>query len=105
MSKPQQRRQFSNEQKVALLRRHLIDGVPVSQLCEEMSIQPGLFYHWQNVLFANAGRAFERPTAPARMAEKERQISMLEKRLASKNEVIAEISQEYVKLKKALGEP
>jgi len=101
-----QRRQFSTEKKVALLRRHLIDGVPVSQLCEEEAIQPSVFYHWQHLLFENASRVFDRPGgSPQQQAKSEERVAFLEKRLARKDEVIAEVTEEFVKLKKALGEP
>lgn len=100
-----ERRFYSTEQKVALIRRHLIDGVPVSKLCEEANIQPSVYYQWQQLLFENASRAFERPQSPAQKSKAEERVAHLEKRLARKDEVIAEISEEYVKLKKALGEP
>ena len=38
MDKP--RRQFASEEKVRILREHLIDKVPISQLCEKYQIQP-----------------------------------------------------------------
>lgn len=41
------RRQFTPEEKATILRRHLADKVPVSDLCEEYHIQPTLFYLWQ----------------------------------------------------------
>lgn len=104
MAKPE-RRQYSTEQKVALIRRHLIDGVPVSKICEEAKIQPSVYYQWQQLLFENASRAFERPQPSAQRSKAEERVAHLEKRLARKDEVIAEISEEYVKLKKALGEP
>jgi transposase len=97
-------RQFTTEQKVTLLRRHLIDLVPVSKLCEEVKIQPGVFYHWQKVLFDNASRAFERAEDPRKTTKLEQKVSGLEARLARKDEVIAEVLEEYVKLKKELGE-
>lgn len=34
------RRQFTTEQTAAILRRHLVDKGPVSELCNELSIQP-----------------------------------------------------------------
>ena len=40
------RRKFSIEEKVAIRKRHLVDHVPVSDLCEEYRIQPSLFYVW-----------------------------------------------------------
>ena len=45
--KKRQRRQFSPEDKATILRRHLADKVPVSDLCDEYPIQPTLFYLWQ----------------------------------------------------------
>src|SRR3569832_465219 len=36
----QSRRSFTTEQKVTILRRHLMDKVPVSALCEEYKLQP-----------------------------------------------------------------
>lgn len=40
------RRTFSTEEKVLLLRGHLVDRMPVSDLCNEIGLQPGLFYQW-----------------------------------------------------------
>ena len=39
------RRTFTAEQKAAILRRHHIDKVPVSQVCEEEHLQPSVFYY------------------------------------------------------------
>lgn len=47
MSENPSRRRFTTEQKVSILRRHLVDKVPVSDLCDEYRIQPSLFYVWQ----------------------------------------------------------
>ena len=38
-----QRNHFTPEEKVPILRRHLLDKVPVSTVCEEAGIQPSLF--------------------------------------------------------------
>jgi hypothetical protein len=35
------------EGKVAISRRHLLDKVPVSDLCEELGLRPTVFYRWQ----------------------------------------------------------
>ncbi len=37
------RRQFTAEDKATILRRHLADKVPVSDLCDEYHLQPSLF--------------------------------------------------------------
>jgi transposase-like protein len=101
------RRNHSSEQKAALLRRHHLDKVPVSDLCDENKLQPSVFYGWQRQLFANAGQVFGAPkkAAASREQELEARVAQLEAKLAKKDAVIAEISEEYVKLKKELGEP
>jgi transposase-like protein len=100
------RRSFTAEQKAAILRRHHVDKVPVSQLCEEEDLQPSVFYSWQKQAFGNLEAALQsrgRPDAKekALVAENER----LRARLTRKDHVIAVVSEEYVTLKKALGEP
>ena len=102
------RRSFTPEQKAAIVRRHLADKVPVSDLCDEYKIQPSVLYSWQSALFENLEAAFERQADPAkpkrRERELERKVATLEARVAKKDSVIAEIGEEYVKLKKELGE-
>ena len=38
-----ERKHYTAEEKVAILRRHLLDKVPVSELCEENGLQPTVF--------------------------------------------------------------
>ena len=59
MSKQQTRRLFTADQKVAILKRHLIDKVQVSDLCDEYQLTPSLFYEWQRKLMENAVAALE----------------------------------------------
>jgi transposase-like protein len=47
------RRQFSPQQKIAILRQHLLEAVPISTLCDQHQINPTLFYRWQKELFEN----------------------------------------------------
>jgi len=99
------RRHFAPEQKAELLRRHLEDKVPVSKLCDENDLQPSVFYKWYRQLLANAAAALETPRDSSRERELEQKVEKLESRLAKKDAVIAEVSEEFVRLKKALGEP
>jgi len=100
------RRHFSPEEKAAILRRHLSDKVPVSDLCEEYKLQPSVLYQWQRQLLDHAARALEPQHGHGRREkELESKLEVLETRLRRKDNVIAEISEEYVKLKKELGEP
>jgi transposase len=100
------RRHFSPQEKVAILKRHLLEKVPVSDLCDEVGIAPNLFYRWQKEFFENGHVPFDngRKTKAVEDA-KDRQIEYLEAKLQRKNEVLAELMEEYTQLKKELGEP
>lgn len=102
------RRQFSAEEKATILRRHLADKIPVSDLCDEYHIQPTLFYLWQRQAFEHLSAALQdgrtrRGQTQAATADRAR-LAALEARLAKKDAIIAEVSEEYLALKKKLGE-
>ncbi len=103
------RKQFTPQQKVAIVRRHLIEKVPISDLCDELGIHPNQIYNWQKQLFENATPAFERRSNKANAKRRQdaagRKIEQLEQKLQDRNEVVAELMQEHVQLKKELGEP
>src|SRR5215210_9396116 len=104
MNKP--RRHFSSTEKVAILKRHLIDKVPVSDLCDELDIYPNQLYGWLKEFFENGHAAFEngRKSKPVEDA-KDKKIEQLEAKLTRKNEVMAELMEAHAELKKSLGEP
>ena len=107
MSSKRSRRHYPPETKAEILRRHLVDKVPISELCNELGLQPSLFYQWQRQVHDNLSSALTAgPQGPSRR-EKELEVenARLKAQLAKKDSVIAEIAQEYTQLKKALGEP
>ena len=53
------RKQYTGEEKVATLRRHLLEQEPVSKRCDELGLQPTVFYRWQNEFFENGAAAFQ----------------------------------------------
>jgi len=105
-SMPKDRKHYTPKEKVAILRRHLLDHVPVSQLCDEYHLQPTVFYRWQKQFFENGDSAFAAPARNNLAVPLEQKISALEQKLQRKNEVVAELLEEHVQLKKAsLGQP
>jgi transposase-like protein len=102
-----QRRHFTPEQKIALLRLHLLEKKPISDICQEHNLSVNLFYLWQKQLFENGTAAFENhgKHRTAEQDAKDRKITALEDKLRVKNEVLAELMEEHAQLKKELGEP
>jgi transposase len=99
------RKHYTAEEKVRILRRHLLDKVPISELCEELGLQPTVFYRWQKEFFENGAAAFQPQERPHRqVAEKQKRIEFLEKKVQTKDEVLAELLAEHIALKKSLGE-
>jgi transposase len=90
------RKTYSAQEKVAILRLHLLEHKPVSDLCDQYGIHPTLFYRWQKELFENGAAAFEQTGRRRKAVEqsKDRTIAVLEGKLQQKNEVLAELMQE-----------
>lgn len=97
------RKNYTPQEKVAILKRHLVDRVPVSDLCDQYSLQPNVFYRWQKEFFENGSAAFEKQQSVLNKAE-QKKIEQLEAKLRNKNDVLSELMEEHVKLKKELGE-
>ena len=98
-------------QKVAILKQHLLEGVAISDLCDQHKISPSAFYRWQQDLFDNGALCFQvrngtqQQTVEAhRIAQLETKLSKKEAKLTQKNEVLAELMEEHVKLKKSLSD-
>ena len=103
-----ERRHFTGQEKVAILRRHLVDKVPVSVLCEEHRTHPTLFYRWPKDWFEQGAVVFDASNGRARNDRQEdaaaKRITALEDKLRRKDEVLGELMEEHVALKKSLGE-
>ena len=105
MSEKRTRRHFSAQEKVAALKRHLVEKVPVSDLCDELDIYPNQFYGWLKEFFENGHLAFTTDrTAKAAESAKDHKIEQLEAKLQRKDSVLGELMEEHVLLKKSLGE-
>jgi len=108
MSESRTRRSFTVAQKAAVVRRHLAGREKVSDLADELHVQPGLIYLWLRQALEQVERAFEAEgnARSARRTEdaKDRKIEQLQTKLVQKNEVIAELLEENVRAKKAIGE-
>ena len=96
------RKQYTSLEKIEILRRHLLEGVSVSDLCDQYNLQPTVFYRWQKQLFEQGLVVFEQQS-DAETKQLKSQITRLEEKVRRKDEVLGELMEEYVALKKTLG--
>jgi transposase len=100
-----QRRHFEGAEKVAILKRHLIDKVPISDLCDELEIQPTQIYDWLKKFVENGHLAFENGRKSKAVEDaKDLKIQQLETKLQRRESVMVELMEEHTLLKKELGE-
>jgi len=99
------RRAFTPLEKVEILKRHLLERVPVSQLCLEFDIAPNIFHQWLDqffrggaMIFQGAGRGRPRKTGT------DVRVHQLERKVAEQSQVISELMSDHVALKKSLGQ-
>jgi transposase-like protein len=102
-SKP--RRHFSGAEKVAILKRHLVEKVPISDLCDELGLYPNQVYAWLKEFFENGHAAFDNGRKSKAVEDaKDKKIEQLEAKIQRKDAVLAELMEEHTLLKKELGE-
>jgi len=99
----QKRRRFTPEQKAAILREHLVDRVPVSDLCERHGIGVPMFYRWQKQMFDSLPGLFQSDPGEKTEKKAEAEVRRLQERLAAKDAVIAEIMGDLIDAKKKTG--
>ncbi len=91
------RKNRSGAEKVTILKRHLVDRVPVSDLCDEYNLHPTVFYRWQGDFFEHGAVAFD-CNKTSKQKREEAKIEALEQKIHRKNEVLSELMEEHVKL-------
>src|SRR6266568_5160310 len=80
-----ERKHHTSEEKVAILRRHLVDRVPVSTLCDEHQLHPTAFYRWLKQFFDNGAAALGRQSATCHSSDaRQRHIAVLQKQLEAR---------------------
>jgi len=93
---------YTAQEKVIILRKHLLEKIPISDICERYELRPTVFYRWQKQFFEQGARTFEVEKIQDR--SKAKKILALEQKLQIKNEVLSELMEEHIRLKKNFGE-
>lgn len=103
MEKLNGRRSYSSEKKVIIIKQHLLEKKVLSDVCDTNGIHPTMYYRWLNELLSNGVYAFDKGKDKECLKWKKRALE-LEKKVARKNEVLSELMEEHIALKKSLGE-
>lgn len=96
------RKKYSPEEKIAILKKHLLEKMPLSDVCDQYGLHPTVFYRWQKILFENGSHIFQ-PPKQSRETGLKNKISELELKLSRKNEVVSELMEQLICLKKNPG--
>ncbi len=102
-TKKRKQKQYRAIEKVAIVRQHLIEKSPVSDICDEHGIHPSVYYRWQKQFFEQGEKAFASKKEEPRAVQLKQEINRLEAKLTRKDEVLGELMEEYVTLKKSVG--
>jgi len=98
VSKTKKRRHYTPEQKAAILREHLVDKTPVSELCEKHELQPSVIYQWRPQVLDGAETLLQTRRGKYRRTPIERELDAERKKvsdllhpdfLASRGEIYA----------------
>ena len=99
------RRSFTAAQKAEAVRKYLKDRIPVSQIADEMHVQPTMIHNWVNAALQQIEHAFESPrAAKAESSKHDAKLNLLRQKIDAKNEVISELMEENIRSKKENGE-
>jgi transposase len=102
-TKKRKQKQYQAAEKVAIIREHLVEKTPVSDICDKYDIHPSVYYRWQQQFFEGGEKAFTSPNEGQAVKQLKQEVADLEAKLARKDEVLGEVMEEYVTLKKSGG--
>ena len=99
------KKRWGAEEIAGVLRRVNVNGVDISKVCEETGCCPSQVYRWQKQLFDGAATVFTRRNGamPREVTVARARVEALEAKLRRKDEVLSELMEEHVALKKNLG--
>ena len=94
------RKRYTAEEKIKILRELQENGKTISQVSEEYGIHPNNLFKWRKQHLEMGVRGFQRTRKDISGKAKDRKIAVLEDKIKHKDEVIAELAEELLALKK-----
>jgi len=93
---------YNPDEKVLILKRPLIGREAISDLCDEYQLKPQIFYGWQKQFFEKGSLALIRESQTGKQQAEAKRIVELEEKLRRKHEVLSELLEEHIQLKKRI---
>lgn len=101
----EKRKRWTGAEIMEVLRRVWVEREEMSKVCEETGCHPSQVYRWQKQLMEGGAKVFERSEKEDRALEvAKRREEELAQKLRRKDEVLAELMEEHVRLKNKTGE-
>ena len=97
------RRKFSSEEKLKMVMAVIQEGKAVSDVAQKNNVHPNMILNWKKEFLENAAAVFDRHRPDITEKAQQRKIEELETKLKKKDEVIAEIAEENMMIKKTFG--
>jgi transposase-like protein len=94
------RKRYTAEEKIKILRELQEEGKTISQVAEEYGIHPNNIFKWRKQHLEMGIQGFKTNRPDITSKAQERKITFLEGKLKQKDEVIAELAEELLALKK-----
>lgn len=99
-----ERKHYSPEQKVLILRELLENNVSISQLAEKYQVHINDIYNWKKKLFEGAKGTFQqKPSNQKQTSLEQKKIEKLESKLRDREEAIAILLKENIEIKKSIN--
>ena len=98
-----ERKHYSPDQKVVILRELLENNVHISQLAEKYQVHVNDIYNWKKRLFEQAKDIFQaKPANQKQTTLEQKKIEKLESKLRDRDEAIAILLKENIEIKKSI---
>jgi len=94
------RKRYAAEEKMKILRELQEDGKTISQIAEKYEVHPNCIFKWRKQHLEMGIQGFKTTRNDITNKAKDRKITLLEDKIKHKDEVIAELAQELLELKK-----
>jgi len=98
-----QSKHYTAEQKVKMLREHLENNIPVSELAQKYEVRPNDIYLLKKKLFESAADIFSlKVSTPMLVTAEQKKIEKLQSKLKDRDEAISYLIRENIEIIKSI---